>query len=253
VDEKPGSMDAYRFFLKDSIRKMTDFSRTDQNRGVPAPPVEKPFDRRDRRIDLVAPDGFGDIGNTTLLDAVRNRKSRRRFSSDPLSVTELSFLLWATQGVRRDGRPGFRTVPSAGARHALETYVYARLVTDLEEGIYRYLPVEHQLLFCFTEDDLPGKVAEGCLGQSFAGDAAAVFAWTTIPYRMEWRYGQAAHKVIAIDAGHVGQNLYLACEAVGAGMCAIAAYDQDRMDRLLRIDGRDEFTLYIAVVGKRPG
>jgi SagB-type dehydrogenase family enzyme len=67
---------------------------------------------------------------------------------------------------------------------------------------------------------------------------------------MEWRYGLAAHKVIALDAGHVGQNLYLSCEAVGCGTCAIAAYDQEAMDRLLRIDGLDEFVIYLAPVGK---
>jgi SagB-type dehydrogenase family enzyme len=74
--------------------------------------------------------------------------------------------------------------------------------------------------------------------------------WTTIPYRMEWRYGAAAHKVIALDAGHVCQNLYLACEAIGAGTCAVAAYHQELMDQFLRVDGTDEFTIYIAPVGK---
>lgn len=64
------------------------------------------------------------------------------------------------------------------------------------------------------------------------------------------RNGLASHKVIALDAGHVCQNLYLACEAVGAGACAIAAYDQDAMDELLGVDGRDEFTVYLAPVGK---
>jgi SagB-type dehydrogenase family enzyme len=67
---------------------------------------------------------------------------------------------------------------------------------------------------------------------------------------MEWRYGLAAHKVIAIDAGHVCQNLYLACEAIGAGTCAIAAYDQEAMDDLVGLDGKDEFTIYLAPVGK---
>jgi len=71
------------------------------------------------------------------------------------------------------------------------------------------------------------------------------------PHRMEWRYGLAAHKVIAIDAGHVCQNLYLACEAIGAATCAIAAYDQGEIDKLLRIDGQDEFTIYLASVGKK--
>jgi nitroreductase len=68
---------------------------------------------------------------------------------------------------------------------------------------------------------------------------------------MEWRYDIAAHKVIAIDAGHVCQNLYLACEAIDAGTCAMAAYDQEEMDKLLRVDGQNEFTIYLASVGKK--
>ncbi|OPY14404.1 MAG: Nitroreductase family protein [Syntrophus sp. PtaB.Bin075] len=68
---------------------------------------------------------------------------------------------------------------------------------------------------------------------------------------MEWRYGLAAHKVIAIEAGHVCQNLYLACESIGAGTCAIAAYDQEGIDRILGLDGQDEFTIYLASVGKK--
>ena len=97
---------------------------------------------------------------------------------------------------------------------------------------------------------MPQKLTEATLGQAFVGRAAVVFIWTTIPYRMEWRYGLAAHKVIALDAGHVCQNLYLACEAVGSGTCAIAAYDQEAMDRLVDVDGREEFTVYLAPVGK---
>jgi SagB-type dehydrogenase family enzyme len=124
-------------------------------------------------------------------------------------------------------------------------------VEGLETGLYRYLPLEHQLLFEFTESGLPRRIVAATFGQSFPGQAAVTFIWTAIPYRMEWRYGLAAHKVIAIDAGHVCQNLYLACEAIGAGTCAIAAYDQESLDRFLRIDGRDEFAIYLAPVGKR--
>jgi SagB-type dehydrogenase family enzyme len=123
-------------------------------------------------------------------------------------------------------------------------------VESLEPGVYRYLPLEHQLLYEFTEDQLREKIVKAVLGQPYPGEAAVTFIWTALPYRMEWRYGLAAHKVIAIDAGHVCQNLYLSCEAIGAGTCAIAAYDQEAMDRLLRIDGKDEFTIYIAPVGK---
>jgi len=242
----------YRYFLKDSVRLTIDFSQTDQHRGMGPPPLEKPFDPDAERIDLAPPGEREGIGEIDLAAAIRNRESRRSFLDDPLTLEELSFLLWATQGVRKQIGEGaaLRTVPSAGCRHAFETYLCALNAEGLEAGIYRYLPLEHQLLFEFTEEGLARKLVEASLGQTFTGRAAVTFIWTAIPYRMEWRYEIAAHKVVAIDAGHVCQNLYLACEAIGAGTCAIAAYHQELMDRLLRVDGEDEFTIYLAPVGK---
>ena len=245
-------MEQYRFFLKDKVRQMIDFSATDQSMGVPVPPVEKPYAPDSLRIDLVAKESWRAIPSIDLLSAIQNRKSHRYFTAAPLSLEELSFLLWATQGVRE--RAGeftfFRTVPSAGCRHALETYLCALNVTGLEKGIYRYLPIEHQLLTVAKEKDLAQKIVAATFGQSFTGKTAATFVWTTVPYRMEWRYHIAAHKVIALDAGHVCQNLYLAGAAIGGGVCAIAAYHQELMDELLGVDGENEFTLYLAVVGK---
>ena len=245
-------MEKYRCFLKDSIRLEIDFSQTDQGRGVAPPPVEKPFAADSGRIDLTAKGQWRDITDVDLATAIDRRRSRRRFRDEPLTLDELSFLLWATQGLRGAPRGGtsMRTVPSAGARHALETYLCVFNVTGLEAGFYRYLPVEHQLLFEFQEESAAAKISEATLGQSFVAQSAVVFCWTTIPYRMEWRYGAVAHKVIAMDAGHVCQNLYLACEAIGAGTCGIGAYHQELIDRLLRIDGKDEFTIYLAPVGK---
>jgi SagB-type dehydrogenase family enzyme len=243
----------YRFFLKDTIRREIDFSKTDQHRGLEPPPIEKPFPREARRIDLLPADKFGEIGRMDLSAAIGNRESRRSYRAEPMTLEELSFLLWATQGIKRILDPGhaLRTVPSAGCRHAFETYLCVLNVRGLDPGLYRYLPVEHQLLFEFTEENLNLRIVQAVLGQPYPGKAAVTFVWTAIPYRMEWRYGLAAHKVIAIDAGHVCQNLYLACEAIGAGTCAIAAYDQEGMDKLLRIDGDDESTVYLASVGRR--
>lgn len=240
----------YRYFLKDSIRRAVDFSQTDQNRGIPPPPIEKPYRKEAVRIDLPP---FRGSGGIDLEAAIRNRESRRSYSTQPLSLEEVSFLLWATQGVKQrlDAGHALRTVPSAGCRHAFETYLCVLNVRDLEAGIYRYLPLEHQLLVEFTEEQLGRKVVRAALGQSYPGRAAVTFIWTAIPYRMEWRYSSAAYKVMAIDAGHVCQNLYLACEAIGCGTCAIAAYDQEAMDQLLRLDGKDEFTMYLAPVGKK--
>jgi len=244
-------LDRRREFLKDTIRLETDFSQTDQNRGVPPPPLEKPYAADARRLSLPPAGRWEGIKMIDLATAIGDRQSRRSFSPDPLTLEELSFLLWATQGVReQDGGTVLRTVPSAGNRHALETYLAVQRVNSVDPGFYRYLPLEHQLLHLFHEEQMPRKLTEAALGQAFVGRAAVVFVWTAIPYRMEWRYGLAAHKVIALDAGHVCQNLYLACEAIGAGTCAVAAYHQQLMDRLVRVDGQEEFVIYLAPVGK---
>lgn len=242
----------YRSFLKDTVRLTIDFSETDQGRGIPPPPIEQPVPPAGERIRLTGRDAWTSGRETTLVAAIEGRRSHRRFSPQPLSLDELSFLLWATQGIRQQANEStaFRTVPSAGCRHALETYLCALNVAGLEQGIYRYLPVEHELLVVTRAQDLSARLASAALGQTFVGRSAVTFVWTAVPYRMEWRYHIASHKVIALDAGHVCQNLYLACAAAGCGTCAVAAYHQDLMDRLLGVDGREEFTMYLAPVGK---
>lgn len=249
---KKTPLEQSRSFLKDTIRKQVDFSRTDQSRGVEPPPIEKPCPENAPKRDLPGIGQWKNIPGVDLTTAIANRQSRRAYLRQALTLDELSYLLWATQGIRRkiDAGHAYRTVPSAGCRHALETYLCALNVRGLDSGVYRYLPVGHRLVFEFAEERLDEKLVEAVFGQPYPGRAAVTFIWTALPYRMEWRYGLAAHKVLAIDAGHVCQNLYLACEAIGAGTCAIAAYDQEAMDRFLRIDGRDEFAVYLAPVGK---
>jgi SagB-type dehydrogenase family enzyme len=253
-----GKMDLnqYRYFLKDSIRKTIDFSKTDQSQGVTVPPIEKPYAPDSKKIELITTD-WDEIYSISLSKAIKNRESRRKYNQDPLTFMELSFLLWATQGVRLyAGNYAFRNTPSAGCRHALETYLAVFNVEssqqgkELEPGIYRYLPLTHELIFEFSKAHLQDEMIKATFGQTFAGQSSVTFIWSAIPYRMEWRYGLDSHKVIAMDAGHVGQNMYLACEAIGAGTCAIGAYDQEYLDELLRLDGEDEFSIYLASVGK---
>jgi len=242
----------FRDFLKDSIRKTIDFSTTDQSRGIKPPPAEKPCNPEDKRINLIQPGDWKSINEVSVENAIAQRKSRRSYTEDTIKLGELSFLLWATQGLRgkESAVRNYRTVPSAGCRHALETYIAAFRVEGIPKAIYRYLPMSHQLVEVVKYENLEGLLAQAALGQSFVGKSALTFIWTTIPARMEWRYGRASYKVIALDAGHVGQNLYLACEAIGAGTCAIAAYDQEFVDSVLRIDGVEEFTIYMAPVGR---
>jgi SagB-type dehydrogenase family enzyme len=242
-----------REVLKDTLRKKTDFSQTGQNRGIPAPPIQKPYDPQARRIRLSSPQEWRDaVMNISLSRIISERKSRRNYAREPLSFDELSFLLWATQGIRKvaSSSTAFRNVPSAGARHSFETYLFVRSVKNLEPALYRFLPLENELLHLKQIPDMELQLSNAAFGQKFVGLGAVTFVWSCIPYRMEWRYGPTSYRVILMDIGHVCQNLYLSCQAIGAGTCAVAAYDQEAMDDLMGLDGIDEFAVYIAPVGK---
>ncbi len=245
---------SHRDFLKDSLRMEINFYLTDQNQGIEPPPVQKPPRPEQELISLPGQEEWQNFVGTDLLDAIGRRRSHRRFTEEALSLAELGFLLWASQGIKGLIGPGsaLRTVPSAGCRHAFESYLLISAVADLKPGLYRYLPIEHALVLekPLGKDLLRQNLAKGTLNQNFIASAPVCFIWSVIPYRMEWRYQLAAHRVILMDVGHLCQNLYLACEAVGCGTCAIAAYDQELMDKLLELDGKDEFTIYLAPVGK---
>ena len=240
-----------REFLKGNLWEQWDSLETDQRSKVPHPQPQKPSPEGASLVHLIPPDGFT-VGNLSVLDAIGRRRSRRDYSSKPISLEELSFLLWATQGVtdlRREGRSLRRTVPSAGGRHPFETYLLVNHVHSVEPGLYRYLSIEHKLCFLYYEPEIIEKFYKATYEQ-YVNESSLVFIWTAIPYRTEWRYGPLAHKMIAQDSGHVCQNLYLACESLGIGTCAIGAYNQEMMDDLLGVDGEDEFTIYVATVGQ---
>lgn len=224
-----------------------------QQKGLPPPPLEKPFPKDAKLVDLVSPGGFTS-GDLPLREVISKRRSRRKFAEEPLTLEELSFLLWSTQGVRTVDKNlvwTLRTVPSGGARHPFETYLSVNWVEGVRAGVYRYLPIEHKLLpVRKTDSKIRELVGELCMGQEFCGRSAVLFIWAVIPYRSEWRYSIRAYKDIAMEAGHVCQNLYLACESIGAGTCAIASYNQRGVDKLIGVDGENEFAIYVAPVGK---
>lgn len=247
----PITTETGRYFLTDRIREDVNFRQTDQSRGLRPPPVQKPAPEGSRIILLPTRETWT-IPPCDLVTAISNRKSQRRFTTALLSVDELAFLLWATQGVRSVLHEAavLRTVPSAGCRHPFETYLAVLKVEGLESAIYRYLPLDHSIVHVRDIENLPGRLIAATHGQDFVGRAAVTFIWAAVPERTEWRYAEASYKVTALDAGHVCQNLYLACEAIGAGACAIAAYNQALVDALLGVDGYDEFVIYLAPVGK---
>ncbi|MEI6072298.1 MAG: SagB/ThcOx family dehydrogenase [Verrucomicrobiae bacterium] len=229
---------------------------SDRSRAQPEPPAEKAVPPGAKRIALVPPADIR-LGDMPVRAAIAARRSTRDFSAAALSLEELSFLLWATQGITGEQRDEagavvqrFRAAPSAGARYPLETYLAIHRVEGLAPGLYRYLPLDHQLVLVREDARISESLQAACYGTPAAGTAAAVFIWSAVPARTEWKYTYLAHRMIAMEAGHVCENLYLAAQASGTGCCALLSYDQPHVDELLGVDGREEFALYIACIGK---
>jgi len=229
---------------------------SDRSQQRPEPPAEKAVPNDAKRIALIPLTDIH-LGDMSVRDAIAERRSVRDFTDAALSLEELSYLLWATQGVtavQRDESGAivqrFRAAPSGGARYPLETYLAVSRVNGLAVGIYRYLHNEHQLVLVREDAQVSGKLMAACYGTPSVGSAAVVFIWSAVPYRTEWKYAYLAHRMIAMEAGHVCENLYLAAESCRMGACAMLSYHQPRVDELLNVDGKEEFAIYLACVGK---
>lgn len=234
-----------KFDLLKTDWKKLDNEMTDQMKKMEKPPLFKEVPENAQITDLISYENLK-IGHKSVISTIFDRRSKRSGSDHPLTMEELSYLLFCTNGVKNPARPMFRTVPSAGARHAMETYLQVERVEGLKKGLYRYLPLTNQLLY-LKEGSLDEAV-DGFMGQNFNADI--MIFWTAIPYRMQYRYGSASMKLILLDAGHVCQNLYLACDSIGLGACAIGAYDQEKLDRYLELDTEKELVIYNATVVK---
>lgn len=227
--------------------------QTDQELKRPQPPLVK-APMTDSPIDL--PRDFENLGmEDNLVQLLLKRKSSRVYTQENMSLLQLSFLLWAAQGIKSiRGRSyaTIRTAPCGGARHPFETYLLVRQVEGLLPGVYHYLPMTHQLELLEELEDreaMTQLVDLSLCGQAWAAKANVVFYWSFVPYRSEWRYGIYAHRMVLADLGHVGENLYLACTALGLGTCGIGAYDQALCDKTFRLDGEEEFVVYAETVG----
>jgi len=239
-----------RNFMKSYSTSSYDDFESDQDLKLPQPPLVKAA-MSDNAFSL--PRNFEDLDlQRDFIGLLTERKSSRVYTQQPISLLQLSFLLWATQGIkdiRGKSYATLRTVPSGGARHPFETYLLVQHVEGLQPGAYHYLPLGHQLEFLYPVEDLTAVITNSLQDQSWASKASAIFYWSFVAYRCEWRYGITAHGPALIDAGHVGQNLYLACTALVLGTCAIAAFDRKICDTLFSLDGEDEFIVYAAPVG----
>jgi len=235
--------------------KMTKYEhvpKSPQDLGLPQPALELPIDPAAEIISLPKPVEIKKI-EMDVWRAIEQRTTVRNYSDQALTLEELSLLLWYTQGVKRvSKRPvTLRTVPSAGARHAFETYLLVNRVEGLAAGLYRYAAIEHALVVLDLAPNANARLTAACLDQSQVANSAVTFAWGAVIERMIWRYPERGYRYILLDAGHVCQNLYLVAEALGCGVCAIAAYDDDLTNQVFGLDGESQFIVYLASLGKR--
>jgi SagB-type dehydrogenase family enzyme len=224
--------------------------QSDQMKGLPQPPLELDYNKSKAIVDLPASIDV-QVKDLNLREAIENRRSIRQYSDQPLTLEEVSWLLWSTQGVKEVIHVTLRNVPSAGARHAFETYLLANRVEGLQPGLYRFLAIDHKLVEVLLEDNIADKITEAAWKQVMVKKSAVTFIWTAVAYRMKWRYGERGYRYLHIDAGHVCQNLYLAAEAIDCGVCAIAAFQDEQLNKLFGIDGTEQFAIYMAPVGKK--
>jgi len=223
---------------------------SDQMLERPQPPLELAPDPNLPLIPLPTP--AVDVPDIRLSSLIEARSSIRKYAAIPLALVELSYLLWCTQGVQNIAAGcTWRTVPSAGARHAFETYILANRVEGLAPGIYHFIATEHALQHLPLPKDAAERLSAACYRQSMVLDSAVAFIWTAVAYRMTWRYRERGYRYLHLDAGHVCQNLYLAAESIGCGTCAIAAFDDDALNQLLGLDGDEQFGIYLATAGKK--
>lgn len=227
-------------------------AESQQRQGHPQPPLESDYDPTAILIPLPEAENLPAF-DLELRQAVEQRTSLRKYKKTALTLEELSYLLWTTQGVKAvTNRPvTLRTVPSAGARHAFETYLLINQVSGIDAGLYRYIALEHALLPVNLSESINEEITKACFGQQQVFTSAVTFIWAAELARMYWRYGERGYRYLHLDAGHVCQNLYLAAEAVNSGVCAIAAYNDDELNQTIGLDGENQFVIYLGTVGKR--
>jgi SagB-type dehydrogenase family enzyme len=185
----------------------------------------------------------------SIVEVLKKRRSVRSFSPKPLTMADLSFLLWASTGVqRREQGYDFRTVPSAGALYPIETYLVANNVEGLEKALYHY-NIEAHTLEVLKAEDVAENLAYAALNQKMLTKAPVVLVWTAIFERSKWKYAQRAYRYVYLDAGHIAQNLALSATSIGLGSCQIGAFFDDEINQILGVDGTDESVIYLSVVG----
>lgn len=182
--------------------------------------------------------------------ALQNRRTVRTFRDESLSLTEISQLLWAAQGITgKRGDRELRTAPSAGAIYGLETYLVAAKVQGLEAGLYHYNPKGHELVF-LGKGDFRDDLCAASLGQTCVKEGVAIIVFAAVPSRVTEKYKERGQKFAILEAGHASQNVYLQAEALGLGTVAVGSFTEGEVRKILNLPA-DEEPMYLMPVGKK--
>ena len=191
----------------------------------------------------------GVMNGAPFEEVLRARRSVREYLPEALTLSEVSFILWATQGISEVHEP-LRTAPSAGARYPIVLYLVAGgdEVEGLKEGIYRYIPDRHSLLL-LREGDYRAELAEASLGQEHVALAPAIIAFAVEFWRTTSRYGERGYRYVWIDVGHAAQNTYLAAFALGLGTVGVGAFNDGEVAKVLGLSQK-EHPAYLMPIGR---
>ncbi|WP_437979194.1 SagB/ThcOx family dehydrogenase [Sorangium sp. So ce295] len=193
--------------------------------------------------------------DTPLGAVLEQRRSVRDFALRPMPLETLGRLLHASYGVRTlrkgDGEwSSQRPAPSAGGRYPLEIYVATQAVEGIPDGLHHYDARAHELELR-REGAAHAALADLAIGQDMLVNTNVVVVVTAIPFRTMWKYGQRGYRYVWLDAGHLGQNLYLVATAMGLGTVAIGGFYDQELSALLALPA-DEEAIYVVCIG-HPG
>lgn len=199
----------------------------------------------EQRVDLPLPAADGE---KTVEETIEERRSHRDFASQPLTLQQVSRLLWAAQGVTAP-QDGFRACPSAGATFPLEVFtaVGKRGVQGLEQGVFRYVPADHELARTGA-DDIRSDIASAALGQNFVATAPVGVLLAAQSLRTTMQYGERGRRYVHMEAGHASQNIYLQAESLGLVTVAVGAFREEPMSRIYGLPQQLD-PLYLMPVG----
>jgi len=196
------------------------------------------------RIKLPEPRRDGDV---SVEEALSSRRSIREYTGEPLTLQEVSQLLWAAQGIT-DPRD-FRTAPSAGALYPLEVYLVVGDVENLAKGIYKYKPHEHELVKVL-DGDIKAELAKAALGQAWVKEAAIDIVIAAVYERTTVKYGDRGIRYVHMEAGHAAQNLCLQATAMDLGIVTVGAFHDEQVKEVLNLP-ENEQPLYIVPLGRK--